>query len=211
MCSKQFYLPLLATMWLLAGCNRPATTAVELPERPEFRNGDLVLRCGHGLESRAVTFQSGSAYSHIGILQYDSTQGQWLVLHAVPGEAPQGEPEYLKREPIGEFYAYDRATIGAHVRVRCSDSIAREAARYAERKVREHIVFDNDYLLLDTSQFYCSELVWQAYLHQGLDLSDSIRQEVPQTFCREGECIFPSDIANSTNILYVKPFKTITL
>ena len=208
---SQFYLPLVALLWLVAGCSKPATTVVELSGEETFRDGDLILRCGHGLESQAVTYQSGSTYSHIGLLQYDSLQHVWMVIHAVPGEAPQGEPEYLKREPIREFFLPERATVGAYARVNCSDSIARQAARYAEQKVRDRVVFDNDYALLDTSQLYCSELVWQAYLHQGIDLSDSVRQEVPWTFCREGEAIFPSTITNSSKLLYVKPFKTKTL
>ena len=180
---------------------------VPIPDEP-FRNGDMVLRCGHGMESKAVTQKSRSAYSHIGILQYDSLLRQWLVLHAVPGESPKGEPDYLKAEPIEMFFSSDRAGNGAWLRIDCPDSIAAAAATYCRSKIEQRVVFDSSYLLDDTTQLYCTELVWRAYLAQGLDISSGNRHEVPTLFCEEGECIFPCDIENGDKTLYVKPFKT---
>ena len=200
---------LLLMAVLLCGCaehhDRVVLTGLE-----DFREGDLVLRCGYGAESRMVTEASQSIYSHIGILHYDTPSAQWQVIHAVPGEAEKGEPEWLKAESISEFYASDRASCGAWMRVDCPDSIAASAARYALQKVKEQVEFDNDYLLSDTTQIYCTELVWQAYLHQGIDLSEGHRHEVPTVFSADGACIFPCDIEKSTKILYVKPFKTKT-
>ena len=200
---------LLLTALLLCGCAEHYDI-VDVTGQEDFREGDLVLRCGYGAESKVVTEASQSIYSHIGILHYDTPTAQWQVLHAVPGEAEQGEPEWLKAESISEFYASDRASCGAWMRVDCPDSIAAAAARYALQKVKEQVEFDNDYLLSDTTQIYCTELVWLAYLHQGIDLSEGHRQEVPTVFSEDGACIFPCDIEKSTQILYVKPFKTKT-
>ncbi|MBO4673373.1 MAG: hypothetical protein J5616_03390 [Bacteroidaceae bacterium] len=183
-------------------------TSVVLADDEGFREGDLVLRCGYGAESQVVTEASQSAYSHIGILHHDSLADEWMVIHAVPGEAERGEPEYVKCEPLAHFYAADRAVSGAWMRVNCADSIAGAASRYAWSKAKAQVEFDNDYQLSDTTQLYCTELIWQAYLHQGIDLSDGHRHSVPTLVCKDGECIFPSDIAESTNILYVKPFNT---
>lgn len=177
----------------------------------EFRDGDLVLRCGNGLESVAVTLGSKSEYSHIGILLYDSKEGVWHVIHAVPKEVPNGCPEYIKNEPIGEFYSPERAIKGAWLRIKCPDETARKAALYCLQKYEEHVTFDNDYLLLDTTQMYCSELVWQAYLHQGIDVSDGVRHYIPRIISGEGKCIYPNDIENGSNTLYVKHLKTKTL
>ncbi len=200
---------LLLTALLLCGCAEHYDI-VDVTGQEDFREGDLVLRCGYGAESKVVTEASQSIYSHIGILHYDTPSAQWQVIHAVPGEAEKGEPEWLKAEPISVFYAPDRAIRGAWLRVDCPDSIADEAARYALRKVKEQVAFDNDYLLSDTTQIYCTELVWHAYLHQGIDLSEGHRHEVPSIFSKDGACIFPCDIEKSTKIIYVKPFKTKT-
>ena len=200
---------LLLTALFLCGCAEHHDI-VEVTGQEDFREGDLVLRCGYGAESKVVTEASQSIYSHLGILHYDSPTAQWQVIHAVPGEAERGEPEWLKAESISEFYATDRAIRGAWMRVNCSDSISASAARYALQKVKEKVEFDNDYLLSDTTQIYCTELVWQAYLHQGIDLSEGHRHEVPSIFSKDGACIFPCDIEKSSKIIYVKPFKTKT-
>lgn len=191
---------------LLCGCGEPQEVVV-LTGQEAFREGDLVLRCGYGVESKVVTESSRSLYSHIGLLHYDREQGLWMVLHAVPDEAAPDEPEWLKCERISEFYAADRAMRGAWMRVDCPDSVAEAAARYALRKVGERVEFDHDYLLSDTTRLYCTELVWRAYLHQGIDLTSGHRHEVPLLFSQDGECIFPLDIEESDKILFVQPLK----
>jgi len=94
------------------------------------------------------------------------------------------------------------------MRVDCPDSVAETATRYALQKVAERVEFDGDYLLSDTTRLYCTELVWQAYLHQGIDLSQKRRHDVPLLFSKDGECIFPIDIEESEKILFVQPFNT---
>lgn len=198
---------LLSCMALLGGCSRQQI-AVEVPENTPFREGDLVLRCGWGYQSRVVTQSSASLYSHIGILHYDSLDQQWQVVHAVPNEAPQTEPDYLKAEPIEVFFAPDRASRGAWMRIDCNDSVAQAATRYALRKVSDRVVFDDHYRLSDTTRMYCTELVWQAYLHQGIDISSGSRHQVPDLFSKDGSCIYPLDIEKSVTTLFVKPFNT---
>ncbi|MBR6202489.1 MAG: hypothetical protein IKQ62_05760 [Bacteroidaceae bacterium] len=198
---------LLWVALLLLGCGEPQEVVV-LTGEEAFREGDLVMRCGYGVESKAVTEASQSIYSHIGMLHYDGLLGQWMVVHAVPDEAERGEPEWLKCERLSDFYAADRAMRGAWMRVDCSDAVAGAAVRYALQKVKQKVVFDNDYLLSDTTSLYCTELIWQAYLHQGIDLSDSRRHDVPLLFSKDGECIFPVDIEESDKILFVQPLKT---
>ncbi len=199
---------LLFLLLLLLSCGTDHGVQVVVEGTEQFREGDLVLRCGSGMESHAVTTASQAPFSHIGILHRDSHAGRWLVVHAVPGESADGEPEFLKAEPIDQFFRPDRAVSGAWLRVRCPDEAAQMAARYALDKVRQRVLFDNDYSLGDTTQLYCTELVWRAYSQQGIDISGGRRSDVPQLFCREGECIFPSDIANNKTTLFVKHFKT---
>lgn len=177
---------------------------VDLSDADQWREGDIVLRAGWGMESRAVILQGHSTYSHAGLLHWDSTQNEWQVVHAVPGE---DLPDRVKVDPVKEFYCPERAQGGAWLRVDCSDSIAQAAVQYALSKVDQHILFDHDYLLGDTTQLYCTELVWQSYLHQGLDVTDGQRHSVPSVFSTEGECIFPNNIEESKTSLFVKPFK----
>lgn len=199
---------ILVAALLMLCCCKTQHERVEITGTEDFRDGDLLLRCGCGAESRMVVSRSHSTYSHIGILQYDSVSGEWMVIHAVPGESAAGEPEYLKRETLAEFYSPMRAQKGAWMRIDCSDEKARHAAEYCRRKADEQVLFDNAYLLDDTTELYCCELVWLAYLREGLDISSGGRFEVPTVICKEGECIFPSNIENGKNTLFVKPFKS---
>lgn len=182
----------------------PSESPIDLSDSTEWREGDIALRCGWGMESRAVTANGRSTYSHSGLFHHDSLSNIWLVIHAVPGE---DEPEYVKAEPLSVFYSHERAKAGAWLRVNCSDSLARQATKYALWKVAEKVVFDNDYLLEDTTELYCTELVWRSYQTVGIDVSDGNRHDVTRFFCTEGECIFPSDLEKSKTTLYVKPLE----
>lgn len=193
------------TFCVLSACRpagRQSAQAIDLSDSTAWREGDIALRCGWGAESRAVTAKGQSTYSHVGLLHHDSIGNIWQVIHAVPGE---DEPEYLKAEPLSVFYGSQRARIGAWLRVNCSDSIARQSVAYALWKVSERVLFDNDYLLNDTTQLYCTELVWRSYLTVGIDVSDGNRHDVTRFFSAEGECLLPSDIEMSKSTLYVKP------
>lgn len=177
---------------------------IDLSDSTEWRDGDIALRCGWGMESRAVTANGRSAYSHVGLIHYDSINRTWEVIHAVPGE---DDPEYLKAEPLSTFYGKERARSGAWLRVDCSDSIAKQAVEYALRKVDEKVLFDNDYLLEDTTKLYCTELIWRSFLTVGIDVSSGNRHSAPRLVCAEEECIFPNDLEKSVTTLYVKPLK----
>lgn len=184
----------------LTGCVHRAGPILYEDAQSKWREGDLALRCGWSKESMAIVARGESNYSHIGLLHHDSLIG-WTVVHAVPDE---DDPELLKTEPVSVFWSHERAQLGAWIRVDCSDSVAAEAVAYALRKVEERTPFDNFFRLADTTELYCTELVWRSYLSQGLDVTAGHRTRVPVMICREGECIFPGDIEKSENSLFVK-------
>ena len=95
----------------------------------ELRSGDLLLRNGLGTESRFVTGLSNGEYSHIAIAYKDT--GGWYAVHAVPGETPHPkDTDYLKCEPIEEFYKQDRAKAGAIARVNSPTDAAIKAVAF---------------------------------------------------------------------------------
>ena len=164
----------------------------------ELRNGDLLFRNGIGYESRVVTGLSDGKFSHIGIAYHNGNQ--WNVIHAVPGENEKGEPEYLKCEPISEFYHKTRAKLGGSARVSCTDSIANIIAEKALRIVNRKVVFDNNYDINDTTELYCTELVRLVYLAQHIDLCENRWHRIP-IINTKTHVIFPEDIWNSPLII----------
>ena len=192
---------------LLTSCHKPET-AVEVSGQEKFREGDLVFRCGRGAESRFVTTVSKSIYSHIGILHRDSLRNVWQVIHAVPGEAGKGEPDRVKCESIADFFHPDRAKRGAWARVNCPDSIATAATRYAWQKALQGVEFDHDYSLADTDKLYCTELIYQSYRHQGIDVTSGMRHPSLPLFSKDSVTIFPGDIIRSGRLLFISPFNS---
>jgi len=183
----------LAAVMSCSGNARKSRTQV-MYDTTDLRNGDLLFRNGIGYESRVVTGLSDGKFSHIGIAYHDGSQ--WNVIHAVPGENEKGEPEYLKCEPISEFYYYSRAKLGGLARVSCTDSIANTVAEKALHIVNRKVLFDNNYDINDTTELYCTELVRLVYLAEDIDLCEDRWHRIP-ILNTKAHVIFPEDIWNS--------------
>lgn len=176
------------------GCSKKENNSYKVIfDTKGLRNGDLLFRNGCGYESRVVTDLSSGNYSHIGIAYNDGSQ--WYVIHAVPGEAAAGEKEYLKCEPIDQFFHPDRAKAGARAHVACSDSLADVATHHALQLVKRKVLFDNHYNLEDTSALYCTELVRLVYSDCEIDLCEDRWHRVH--IIANGPVIYPEDIWKS--------------
>jgi hypothetical protein len=61
--------------------------------------------------------------------------------------------------------------------------------------------------LADTTEYYCTELIYRAYLTQEIDLAEERKHELPMPGT-EGYFIFPSDILSSKSIKAIRELKT---
>ena len=189
----------LALLPVVMSCSNHTKSHVQVMyDTTGLRNGDLLFRNGIGYESRVVTGLSNGKFSHIGIAYHNGKQ--WNVIHAVPGENEKGKPEYLKCEPISEFYYYSRAKLGGSARVSCTDSIANIIAERAHDIVNRKVLFDNNYDINDTSELYCTELVRLVYLAQNIDLCEDRWHRIP-IINTKAHVIFPEDIWNSPLVI----------
>lgn len=159
-----------------------------------LRDGDLIFREGPSLNSKFVKSVSDSQFSHVGIV-YKTNIG-WYVVHAVPDESQSHKTDTVKCEPIGVFLEPSRAISYKFIRVKCSNQKAKNAAKYAIWKADSHTLFDNDYDLKDTNRMYCTELVWQAYKRQDVNLITKTRRI--SFLGKTKEVIFPIDIIHSS-------------
>ncbi len=179
-------------------------------QKPEFdfsmnnwEEGDVVFRRGNGTKSRAVlSLDTLGIYSHVGIVvKFDSV---FMIVHVVPGERDAGETvDKIKMESPEQFFSPDRAEQGAVARLQTFDSCAVYAARYASKKYESGILFDHDYDLNDSTEMYCSELIWRSYLSGGYDITMSKRSEVRNFAMFSGTYIFPSDIYVNKQLMLV--------
>jgi hypothetical protein len=178
----------------IAACRNARQTDFQMPELPysQMRTADLVFRTGTGVYSQMLNMQQDTVhYSHIGLLvDLDSA---WYVVHAVPKELDgPNDFERVKLEKLEDFLSKKRCLHASlvHTPVPRSDRIVAKALRYARDSVR----FDNNFDLNDTTELYCTEMIWRLFLMEGIDLSEGRRsyRSFP-TFMGKG-CIAPEDI-----------------
>ena len=128
--------------------------------------GDLVFRRGRSMVSRAVLSIDGkSEYSHVGIVV--SAGNPIRIVHAIPPE--ETNPGGVIAEPLQSFLTPDLASAAAVYRPRDSGIGVRAAAR-AWKYTRPRRPFDSDFDLSTPGAVYCTELIWRAYLDEGVDL-----------------------------------------
>lgn len=193
----------LLCLWLCSCGGNKKTTI--MPEDLQLKAGDVVLRRGSGLTSRAVLMaDKGGTYSHVGIVA--DSAGVMVVVHAVPGEPDyKGDPDRVKMEPATKFYARINAETGCVMR--CADStVAERAAEVAVRVYRRGTLFDHDYDESDTTRMYCCELVEFAYMMAGLPLATAPRHNFNGPGLQFDNIMLPSDFLKSPHLWQVVAF-----
>ena len=198
--AKHFILTVLCSVILLGCKDKPVTPVLPFDK---MREGDLAFRCGEGVFSRAVTaVEEEGAYSHVGVLVRDD--GEWKVVHAVPGEKESARDyDRVKEERLEQFFAPARARKGCLVHVDgLTQDQAEEMGRAALLFARDSVRFDSQYNLQDSSRVYCTELVWLLFRRSGIDLSEGRRRYI-KALGVQADCILPEHLyAYRGNELY---------
>jgi hypothetical protein len=174
----------------IVGCKQHPAFSFQIDETT-LKEGDIVFRKGMSLASRLVlAAEKESGYSHIGIIVKDSTG--WKVIHAVPGETDKDNPEeIIKKETFAEFFGPKKAVAGAIYRLDTTETIGYLAAQKAKELFGRKLLFDHSYDLADSTEMYCSELLYVAYKSVGIDISEGRRNSFPAL---QNEFILPGDI-----------------
>jgi hypothetical protein len=191
---------LAAVSWMLSARRTDVSDPIrELDVDPGLlRPGDVILRRGRDVVSAIVLASDpGSRFSHAGIVV---RIGRILgVAHVLPQDAahPQGT---ALTETVSSFSSPDQASEVAVFRLRQPRSeVPINAARNALRYVKEKRRFDDSFSLETTSDLYCSEFVWRAFLEAGMDLVDGRFQQFSLPV-RSGYFVLPSSLANSPHL-----------
>ena len=137
----------------------------------------------------------GIHFTDAGMLHYDSTNGIWQVLHAVPNErAKPEEKDSVKLEPLEVFFHPDRASKGGVYRLPINVNDTLKLLQKGVEIHQRHLLFDNTFNDQDSNAFYCTELVWYIYLSTlDIDLSQGRRHHIP---------LFPDLISCSDILAY---------
>ena len=108
---------------------------------------------------------------------------------------------------VRSFACGDRCKSVKVVHVSCDTAVTQWAVRFALQQIGKP--FDADFDITDTTKYYCTELVWQAYRHQHVDLSHGRCHHI-QLLGMKKTCILPADLLPweltvHQSILYKKP------
>lgn len=198
--NKWYWVVLCLCLW---SCKELPKTPYKLPNDVHLQEGDLAFRLGRSKESVAVSSSDHNAqYSHVGLVVEE--EGKWYVIHEVPDEATDGQPDRIKKDPIETFFRYDRAKRGSIMRWKTEDTcIYRNLAQYVLYKYSEQILFDNDFDKDDSTKIYCTELIYLAFRSQGIDITEGRAKKVPYF---PTPIILPSDILQNEQLEVVYSF-----
>ena len=190
---------------LVAGCQQEKAVPREVSTRITWREGDLVFRQGTGAAGHAVSLaDTGGAYSHVGVVVL--RKGEPWVVHAVPGEPDyKGDADRVKIDDLYRFFAPDRASRGAVMRVDGESQAAQRAAQHALALFEAGVLFDHDYNLTDTTQMYCTELVYFVYKKEGVTLADTENTLVIPIINKK--CLLPGDLLEGNHLSMLTQFQ----
>lgn len=107
------------------------------------------------------------------------------------GRRREGDTDSVKCEIVRSFACGDRCKSVKVVHVSCDTAVTQRAVRFALQQIGKP--FDADFDITDTTKYYCTKLVWQAYRHQHVDLSHGRRHHI-QLLGLKKTCILPADL-----------------
>jgi hypothetical protein len=151
----------------------PYTLSVE--EVSLLQDGDIILRRGSGMVSDmiAALLNEDHDLSHCGIVV--ERGGVFRVVHAVSNNLSDHDgmqvhalPEFVRQSKPGTLVVCRLRTVADR------SAISRKALHYLRRAVP----FDHHFDRVDSSTFYCSELIWRICLDEfGIDIFEGAEED----------------------------------
>jgi len=129
-----------------------------------LKDGDIILRYGYGLVSDYIvkTLKEDYYISHCGIIVIKD--GKYKVIHSVS----QSLSDYdgVQEQSLEKFINHSQVKSIIVTRFKTTDKkrklISKKAIEYKDRQ----IPFDHSFNINDSSEIYCSELIWKIILDQ---------------------------------------------
>lgn len=167
-----------------------------------LEDGDIILRKGRSVNSRVVMMSKNNEnYSHIGIvIKSDSSV---FVVHSSPDDINDKDGNIIRKEEINDFLSEDKSVAMAIYRYELTLSQKKILLDKIQYYLDKRIKFDNDFDLIDTNYFYCTEFVWRCYKALDIDISAKKRTVFPGV---NKKFIFPSDIAQNSNLKLIHKY-----
>lgn len=189
----------ILTLPFFISCAHINLDTQKIPSEVELREGDLIFRKGGSVASLLVRASDPRGeYTHIGITTLVDNCA--MVIHCVPGEVPNGEVDRIKIEPLEEFFKGSKAENGAIYRAsKLNEQQLADVTAQARLWLAKNVEFDHQFILGDTTQLYCTELIQLIFNHVDYDISRGNISEFRTAFY-DGFYLFPSDILKNDEL-----------
>ena len=127
---------------------------VELSQRDELKNGDLIFQTSLSRQSKAIQLATKSKYSHCGLIF--KNDNKFYVFEAV---------QPVKFTPLDKWIARGKDGKFVIKRLKNSESILTYSTLEKMKKIGDKFLGKNYDLTFEWSddKIYCSELIWKVY------------------------------------------------
>ncbi|QXP61609.1 YiiX/YebB-like N1pC/P60 family cysteine hydrolase [Olleya sp. HaHaR_3_96] len=172
----------LAYKFLKDDSNRPYESSflykLNAKEKAKLQNGDIILRRGYGLVSTMILKMMNEDYdvTHLGMVvrQNDTLK----IAHALSSSV--SNQDGLRLQAIDSFVhnSHDRTILVT--RLKNIDSVKQQKViSQIDYYYKKQLPFDHSFNYKDTTEHYCSELIWRIYEHnlKILKVSDTLTDE----------------------------------
>ena len=161
-----------------------------------FQNGDLVFIRGRTWRSWFVRFfDVSNDFSHVGIIRI--IDGVPKVIHATP------DADVVQLQNMEDFLSPANADHAGVYRLKYNQLTAEAASMKALGYFEQGISFDHRFDILCNDMLYCTELIWLAYKHSGIDLgegeADFLYDSAPF-----GKVLLPGRLSKSRRLIKVE-------
>ncbi|HNW69169.1 MAG TPA: YiiX/YebB-like N1pC/P60 family cysteine hydrolase [Bacteroidales bacterium] len=134
-------------------------------ELAKIQDGDIILRHGYGLVSDMIVEQLDEKYdiSHCSIVC--KTDTNYTVIHSVSSSL--SDVDGVQSQDLKNFINESQYNSVIVIRYKPKIDKPRSAiSRKAKYYLGQHIPFDNAFDINDSSEFYCTELLWKVILNE---------------------------------------------
>ncbi len=135
---------------------------LSLEEKNSLQEGDIILRRGDGLISSMINNLNHADYQITHCAFLTKRKEKWHVIHTVSSSL--SDEDGVQIETLDKFTSHSIKNTILVLRFQ-ADSLTRSSfIDKANVYLEQHVPFDNHFNILDTTQFYCTELIYRVFL-----------------------------------------------
>ena len=164
-----FIMVLVLFLFIYDSCNKKeqfvSTYSLTQDEKNLLQDGDIILRHGYGFVSNTIVKTLNEKYhvSHCGIICRDSNQLN--VIHTVSQSV--SDFDGIQSHSFGKFIKDSQ--INSLMVVRYKPPVNKDLSMISAKAklyLKQKIPFDHAFNLEDSTEFYCTELIWRIILSE---------------------------------------------